>query len=90
MEKIEEIDHGLAFGNFIEDSRPVLSRSEVADGDWMETAWVLRYELTDAFEEVMITLRDRAQKMLELAELALISEALGSAEAAGDEEESAI
>ena len=90
MEKIEEIDHGLAFGNFIEDSRPVLSRSEVADGDWMETAWVLRYELTDAFEEVMITLRDRAQKMLELAELALISEALGSVEAAGDEEESAI
>ncbi|WP_059757497.1 hypothetical protein [Thiobacillus denitrificans] len=90
MEKIEEIDHGLAFGNFIEDSRPVLSRSEVADGDWMETAWVLRYELTDAFEEVMITLRDRAQKMLELAELASISEASGSVDATGDEEESAI
>jgi hypothetical protein len=89
MEKIEEIDHGLAFGNFIEDTRPVLFRSEVADGDWMETAWVLRYEVPDAFEEVMIILRDRAQKMLELFDAALIPEAPGS-EAAGDEEESAI
>ena len=62
MEKIEEIDHGLGFGNSIENSRPLLSRSEIADGDWMETAWMLRYELPDAFEEVMITLRDRAQK----------------------------
>lgn len=90
MEKIEEIDHGLAFGNFIEDSRPVLSRSEVADGDWMETAWVLRYELTDAFEEVMIILRDRAQKMLEMFDAAFIPVSPGSEQAAGDEEESAI
>jgi hypothetical protein len=90
MEKIEEIDHGLAFGNFIEDSRPVLSRSEVADGDWMETAWVLRYELTDAFEEVMIILRDRAQKMLEMFDAAFIPASPGSEQAAGDEEESAI
>ncbi|MHB1053435.1 MAG: hypothetical protein ACYCZT_10260 [Thiobacillus sp.] len=87
MEKIEEIDHGLAFGNFIEDSRPLLSRSEIADGDWMETAWILRYELTDGFEEVMITLRDRAQKNLELLELSSISALLGSTDAAGDEEE---
>lgn len=90
MEKIEEIDHGLAFGNFIEDSRPLLSRSEIADGDWMETAWVLRYQLTDAFEEVMITLRDRAQKMLEAADESSIPASVGSMDAAGDEEESAI
>ncbi|HWR75925.1 MAG TPA: hypothetical protein VN283_01785 [Thiobacillus sp.] len=90
MEKIEEIDHGLAFGNFIEDSRPLLSRSEIADGDWMETAWILRYELPDAFEEVMITLRDRAQKMLEMTDVSSIPAPLGSADAAGDEEESAI
>lgn len=90
MEKIEEIDHGLAFGNFIEDTRPVLSRSEVADGDWMETAWVLRYDVPDAFEEVMIILRDRAQKMLELFDVASIPEAPGSEAAAGDDEESAI
>jgi len=90
MEKIEEIDHGLAFGNFIEDSRPLLSRSEIADGDWMETAWVLRYELTDAFEEVMITLRDRAQKMLEMFDAAFVPVSSDTEQAAGDEEESAI
>lgn len=90
MEKIDEIDHGLAFGNFIEDSRPVFSRSEIADGDWMETAWVLRYELTDAFEEVMITLRDRAQKMLEMFDAAFVPVSPDGEQAAGDEEESAI
>jgi hypothetical protein len=91
MEKIEEIDHGLAFGNYIEDTRPLLTRSEVADGDWMETAWVLRYELTDAFEEVMIILRDRAQKRLEtLLDALSIPEAPGAEGVPGDEEESAI
>jgi len=90
MEKIEEIDHGLAFGNSIENSRPVLSRAEIADGDWMETAWVLRYELPDAFEEMMITLRDRAQTLLERADAPSIPSPMGSGESAGDEEESAI
>lgn len=90
MEKIEEIDHGLAFGNAIENSRPLLSRSEIADGDWMETAWVLRYELPDAFEEMMMTLRYRAQAMLEMADVSSIPAATGSEDTAGDEEESAI
>ena len=27
-----------------------IPRSEVADGDWMETAWVLRHEFPDTFE----------------------------------------
>jgi hypothetical protein len=90
MEKIEEIDHGLGFGNSIENSRPLLSRSEIADGDWMETAWVLRYELPDAFEEVMIMLRDRAQKHLEEANAAPIPAAPEAGDASGDEEESAI
>jgi hypothetical protein len=90
MERIEEIDHGLACGNAIENSRPLLSRSEIADGDWMETAWILRYELPDAFEDMMITLRDRAQTMLEMADVPSIPEAAGSEDAAGDEEESAI
>ena len=88
MEKIEEIDHGLCFGNSMESSRPRVSRSEIADGDWMETAWLLRYELPDAFEEMMLILRDRAQKRVELAnELALAGP---SAQTSGDEEESAI
>ncbi|OZA27724.1 MAG: hypothetical protein B7X93_08640 [Hydrogenophilales bacterium 17-61-9] len=90
MEKIEEIDHGLAFGNSIENSRPLLTRSEVADGDWMETAWILRYELPDAFGDMMITLRDRAQSILERADVASIPDAMSPADTTGDEEESAI
>jgi len=90
MEKIEEIDHGLAFGNSIENSRPLLTRSEVADGDWMETAWILRYELPDAFGDMMITLRDRAQSVLEMADVASIPDAMSPADTTGDEEESAI
>ena len=94
MEKIEEIDHGLSFGNSMESSKPLLSRSEIADGDWMETAWILRYELPDAFEEVMLTLRDRAQKMVELAnqmanEMALAGPS-NAGDSSGEEEESAI
>ena len=90
MEKIEEIDSGLNFGNSMEGSRPLLSRYEIADGDWMETAWILRYELPDAFEKIMFTLRDRAQKMVELANEMALSAPSGSAEAPGEEEESAI
>ena len=90
MEKIEELDHGLNFGNSMESSRPLLSRYEIADGDWMETAWILRYELPDAFEEVMFTLRDRAQKMVELANELALAEILGAVESAGEDEESAI
>ncbi|NDP47275.1 MAG: hypothetical protein GZ085_02585 [Sulfuriferula multivorans] len=90
MEKIEEIDHGLAFGNSIENARPLLTRSEVADGDWMETAWILRYELPDAFGDMMITLRDRAQSVLEMADVASIPDAMSPVDTTGDEEESAI
>ncbi len=91
MEKIEEIDHGLACGNSIENSRPVLARAEVADGDWMETAWILRYELPDAFEELMITLRDRAQTQLEkMLDALSIPLATVSGEPESDDEESAI
>ena len=90
MEKIEEIDHGLCFGNSMESSRPLVSRFEIADGDWMETAWLLRYELPDAFEEVTMILRDRAQKRVELANELALAGPSDSAPVPGDEEESAI
>ena len=91
MEKIEEIDHGLAFGNSIENARAVLMRGEVADGDWMETAWILRYELPDVFEELMITLRDRAAAQLEaMLDAFSIPAASELGETDSDEEESAI
>jgi len=88
MEKLEELDESLGFGNFIENSRPVLSRSEVADGDWMETAWILRYEFPDAFEELMGALRARIAKHVEALNAMLL--AADTAEPSGDEEESAI
>lgn len=90
MEKLEELDETLGFGNAIESARPLLSRSEVADGDWMETAWVLRDALPDAFEELMIALRDRMQKHLEALNAALFAASAEVSEPAGDEEESAI
>ncbi|MGB7503132.1 MAG: hypothetical protein WBM25_12120, partial [Azonexus sp.] len=46
-------------GDSVTNSRPKVSRSEVSDRDWMETAWVLRYELSDIFEQIVIALRDR-------------------------------
>ena len=90
MEKIEELDHGLNLGNSMESSRPAVPRLEIADGDWMETAWILRYELSDAFEEVMFLLRDRAQKRVELSNLLALARPSESEDGLDDDEESAI
>jgi len=67
-EKIDEIDEALHEGNSITGSRPKVSRSEISDRDWMETAWVLRYELSDIFEQIVITLRDRLLRRVEILE----------------------
>lgn len=90
MEKIEEVDQGLGFGDSMENARPLLSRAEIADGDWMETAWVLRYELPDAFEEMMILLRDRVQKHVEALNTLASAASSDFAEAIDVDEESAI
>jgi hypothetical protein len=42
-------------------NRPVVERDEVADQDWMELAWILRYECADLFVEMLLVLRARAQ-----------------------------
>lgn len=90
MEKIDEIDQGLVFGDSIEKSRNVLSRAEVSDGDWMETAWILRHDLPDAFDEMVAILRDQAQAHLEMMNLATAEALAESGPAPADEEESAI
>ncbi len=41
-------------------AKPVLSQDEVADADWMELAWILRYELPDLFIEMLMVLRAKA------------------------------
>jgi len=64
-EKIDAIDEALHDGDAIQNSRPKQSRAEVADHDWMETAWILRHELTDTFEQLIITIRDRIARHME-------------------------
>lgn len=95
VEKLEELDETLGFGNAIEDNRPLLARAECADGDWMETAWVLRDEQPDVFEELMGLLRDRMAKSLEAMNAALLADILAAAgddtpAPPADDEESAI
>jgi hypothetical protein len=40
--------------------KPILQQDEVADGDWMQLAWLLRYELPDLFIEMLMVLRAKA------------------------------
>jgi hypothetical protein len=37
--------------------KPILQQDEVADSDWMQLAWILRYELPDLFIEMLMVLR---------------------------------
>jgi len=64
-EKIEEVDEALQDGNALTSARPKQSRAEISDHDWMETAWLLRFELPDLFEELILALRDRLARHLE-------------------------
>ena len=40
--------------------KPKLEQDEVADQDWMQLAWLLRYELPDLFIEMLLVLRAKA------------------------------
>jgi len=86
-EKIDEIDEALHEGNSITGSRPKVTRGDISDRDWMETAWVLRYDLPDIFEQIIITLRDRlAHRIEDLEETAAVVTRPNPAAAAEDEE----
>jgi hypothetical protein len=41
--------------------RPKLELDEVADQDWMQMAWLLRYEVPDLFMEMLLVLRAKAR-----------------------------
>lgn len=41
--------------------RPKLELDEVADQDWMQMAWLLRYEVPDLFMEMLMVLRAKAR-----------------------------
>lgn len=89
-EKIDELDEALHEGNSITGSRPKVARGDIADHDWMETAWVLRYELSDIFEQVVITLRDRLAKRIVAIEEAPVATAAPRPAQPADDEESAL
>lgn len=40
---------------------PIVQQDEVADQDWMEFTWILRYGCTELFAEVLLLLRAQAQ-----------------------------
>jgi len=41
--------------------KPKLEQDEVSDQDWMELAWLLRYQLPDLFIEMVMVLRAKAR-----------------------------
>jgi len=41
-------------------AKPVIDHDEVADQDWMELAWILRYQCPDLFTEMLIVLRAKS------------------------------
>ncbi|XAH21493.1 hypothetical protein AAFF27_15870 [Xylophilus sp. GW821-FHT01B05] len=41
--------------------QPRITQDEVADGDWMQLAWLLRYECRDLFIETLLVLRAKAR-----------------------------
>ena len=42
-------------------AKPRIEQDEVADQDWMELAWILRYQCTDLFIEMLLVLRAKAR-----------------------------
>ena len=40
--------------------QPQVEQDEIADRDWMQLAWILRYELPDLFIEMLMVLRAKA------------------------------
>jgi len=42
-------------------ARPRIELDDIADQDWMQLAWLLRYELPDLFIEMLIVLRAKAR-----------------------------
>jgi len=90
-EKIDEIDEALQDGDAIQGARPKQSRAEISDHDWMETAWLLRYELTDLFEQLIVTIRDRMiRRMNTIDTISLPANSVEAGAAADDDEESAL
>ena len=89
-ERIDELDQGLEIGDAIEMVKARMSRSEVADADWMETAWVLRHEFSDTFELLVIEIQDRLHRAAEAAKMPIAESSEPGIPKLDEDEESAI
>ncbi len=72
-----------------QEAGPVMKRADAADGDWMETAWILRYEMQEGFEHVYFVIRDRILKITTLADVPASkpSPAVPAKEVEGDQDD---
>lgn len=55
----EMLSESALYGNAY--ASPRVEQEEVADQDWMELAWILRYENPDLFIEMLLVLRAKAR-----------------------------
>lgn len=89
---MSEREDGYAPAGFDPDAAPKVKRVEIADRDWMETAWVLRYEASQVFEDLLRTF-DRDDEAEVEAFNAVLGAAARPAQAhaeASEDEESAL
>ena len=89
-ERIDEVDEALQDGDAIADAHPKQARVEIADNDWMETAWVLRYELPDEFAQLLTIMRNRLARQAELLNSPEAKAKQQASASSDDDEESAI
>jgi hypothetical protein len=89
---MSEREDAYAPEGFDPDAAPKVKRVEIADRDWMETAWVLRYEASQVFEDLLHTF-DRDDEAEVEAFNAVLGAATRPAQAhaeASEDEESAL
>jgi hypothetical protein len=71
-------------------NRSFLSHSEVDDHDWMELAWMLRYQHPEIFRDVLLILRARSRAAESAASGAATPVSAAAASPAEPDEESAL
>ena len=88
----EREDPYAAPEGFDPDAAPKIKRVEIADRDWMETAWVLRYEATEVFEDLLHTFDRDEEAEVEAfnAVLGAVAQPTPARDSASEDEESAL
>ena len=88
----EREDPYAAPEGFDPDAAPKIKRVEIADRDWMETAWVLRYEATEVFEDLLHSFDRDEEAEVEAfnAVLGAVAQPTPARDSASEDEESAL